>query len=171
MIPGRYIGKIIDYGMGETQKGDPQVLVMFEFKDDEEVNQRMCWFGTLKEGKGRQITIDTLLNCGFKGTELSVLADGVGNGALDTEKELQLTVNENVYNGKKSLRIDFVNLPGGSAFREKMSKEQVVQKFTGMKLDLRADIMQRRQELGVKDTPPTAKTGKVNQVPSEEVPF
>ncbi len=170
--PGKYLAKVIDYGIGETKAGLPQVLVMFEFKDSDGVQQQMVWYGTLKEGKGRDITIDSLLVCGFRGNDIEVLAEGIGNGALDTEKEVQLTIGEEPdQNGKMRTRIQWVNAPGGSAFREKLSKQETVSKFQGLNLNLKADVMARRQATGQKTPPAQNLQTGVQRLSDNEVPF
>lgn len=144
MKPGKYIGKVVDYGIGETKAGLPQVLVMFAFEGEE-----MIWFGTLKEGKGREITIAALLNCGFKTNEIEDLAQGKGSGVLDESIDVQLTVGEEAdLQGVLRTRIQWVNAPGGSSFRKKMAKPDAARVMAGM--NLKADVLRIREELGKK---------------------
>ena len=103
----------------------------------------MSWFGTLKEGAGRRITMDTLWTCGIqKGAKISDLAKDPT--ILNTEKEVQLTIDWNEYDGKRNLRINWVNEVGGAAFRDKLNDGQAATKLDGMNLE--ADLAQVKME-------------------------
>lgn len=115
MNPGKYLARIIDYGITATKNGDPQIQIKFEFQNPEKAV--MNWFGTLKEGKGRDITIKSLIACGIKSDDIAALADGPASQMLNMEKDLNLTVDYQTddsgkvveKNGKKSLKIQWVN--------------------------------------------------------------
>lgn len=168
--PGKYLAKVTDYGIGTTKEGLPQVLVMFAYKDKDQDEHSLIWFGSLKEN-AKPYTIDALLACGLKGNDLEVLADGVGNGALDTEKDVQITVEEHEWQGKKSMRIQWINEPGASSFRDKLTKGEAVQKMQG--LNLKADVLARRQASGKKDQPAANLQAGIKNLAAEsnEVPF
>lgn len=110
--PGTWRGTVKDYGIGETQAGDPQVFVQFsvEFPDGA---ADMTWYGSLKEGKAREITLNALLNLGFKGKDVTDLLDGPDGAAIPLGIDALLVVEPNEYNGKTTMRINWVNRPGG----------------------------------------------------------
>jgi len=163
MEPGKYIARISDYGISETKSHHPQISILFEFKDDKGNPYKLTWYGTLKEGRGREITIDSLLKCEFKGNNLDLIAGGPPSNILNMEKDLEIDIERHEYEGKAQMRIQWVNLPGGSGFRNKLNEEGVVQSLKGMKLQ--ADVMARRQEIGIID-------GQENSAdPDDDIPF
>jgi hypothetical protein len=110
VVPGTYLGKVKNYGITTTQAGEPQVAIQFGLTTPEG-QKTLTWHGTLKEGKGREITLGALLNCGFRGDDISALADGVDGGALDTDREVDLVVEDNTPPGKTEVysKVRWVN--------------------------------------------------------------
>ena len=109
---GKYLGRILDYGIGVTKEGNPQAVILFAFSDAMDNRHEMTWYGTLKEGRGREITIDALLVCGLRGNNLETLADGVQGHALDAGREVQLTIEyQKDQNGREHPRVKWINLP------------------------------------------------------------
>lgn len=130
---GIHRAKISKYGIGETseQSGKkPQMVVGFDVytlpegytvedfdaeKDPGEQLQTesITWYGSFVEGEARRITNEVLVKMGFEGdyAELSKGSEG-GSTALDTKKVYALSINENTWNGKTSLRVSSVFLPG-----------------------------------------------------------
>lgn len=139
MQPGRYEGKILDYGIGETKMGNPQIFVKFKIGE-----KSLTWFGSLSE-KAIEITGKALIACGFKGTDLSVLADGLNSNALDLDKTLSLVVENEEYKGKTYTKIKWVNELNSGA-TEKLNKAGAVQKLSGM--NLTGKMIQLQQEMG-----------------------
>lgn len=147
--PGRYLGKVKQYGIGTTKAGDPNVTVIFGFKDNLNQERELTWFGSLKEGRAREITIDALLVCGFKGNDIGALAGGPETGLLDLNTDVDLVVENEEYNGKVSTKIKWINRAGGAAFKDK-ADPSLIQKMAGM--NLKADVAARRAATGVKDS-------------------
>ena len=142
--PGHYVGKIVDYGIPETQKEYPQVAVTFEIETTEGV-RRITWFGSLHPN-AQKYTIDQLLYCGLQGNSLASMADGVQSGALNLDLELDLKVEHNTYNDKTTHRVSFINPLGGRGFK-KMSEAMAKTKLTG----LDGLVASRRTETGITD--------------------
>ena len=162
--PGKYEARVCDYGIKATKAGDPAVVVRFKTETFE-----YNWQGTLKEGRGREITIDALLVCGLSTDDLTQLADGVDSKVLDTEKLVSITVEleRNTNDGKDYPKIAWVNELGGGGFKNEMTKEQAVAKMSGM--NLKADVLKRRQEKGV--TKPAASRAANGGQPLDAIPF
>lgn len=149
------LAKITDYGLATSKAGNMQVMIKFSCED----GKTRTWYGTLKEGRGREITLDTLIRCGFKGDDIAILSEGHMSGALDHNIELDLVIeNEVGQDGKTYERINWVNLPGGSGFKNAMKKEEAVTVLKGM--NLKADLAARRA------MQPTRKAA-----PESDVPF
>jgi hypothetical protein len=146
--PGPYEAKIVDYGIGSTKAGNPQVAIVFQFEDDTTVRHRLTWYGHFTE-KTLERTIDSLLICGMRGDDPRVLAGGPESGTLDMETEVSIVVeHEKDEEGHIRAKIRWINRAGGSSFR-KMPQEDVKRKLP----DLRGMVKMRRKETGMKNEP------------------
>src|SRR5690606_25930509 len=125
LVPGKYEAKPKQWGLGTTSKGNPQVIVLFGIDDQDGDHHEMTWFGTLKEGRGQEITLDSLLFMGFKGNDLTTLADGVEGGALDMDTPVSITIAEETNEkGQTFMKVQWVNRVGGAAFKDALSKKE-----------------------------------------------
>ncbi len=141
--PGKYIAKIIDYGIGTTKAGDPTVVVKFGWG-----TYSMIWNGSLKPGKAQEITIKALLRMGLKDDDkLENLADGTDSGLLDLEKDVELDVQMDTYDGKTRPKIAWINEVGGGKFKNAMAKDEFKTKLGG--LDIRNNLKAIRHEMGI----------------------
>lgn len=93
MIPaGNYKGKIEEYGIKKTQKGDPSLAILFSVEASEGSFHRVFWRGSWN-GEGAQHTNKALITMGFTdGRKLPLLANGKSSGLLDTDKIYSLVV-------------------------------------------------------------------------------
>lgn len=150
-MPGRYRGKLIEYGAKTTMKGEPAIALRFAFEDENKHRHEVIWQGSLSQGtdpsKKRpiEITLETLGVCGFdfhKHKTLEVIADGTEGGALDCERELMITVEHETWDGKPFAKARFVNPVGG--FKGGIDRREFVVKCAG--LNLEAEILSYRQK-------------------------
>lgn len=121
---GTFTAQIIDYGIWKGAKG-PMAAVMMQYKDSADKTNQLTWFGSFNGG-AREYTIETLIRCGFKGSNGAELNKGKGSGVLDEVKNFEIVVrNEpNPMKGNQlQSRIAFINLPGGDAFRAKLADQ------------------------------------------------
>lgn len=132
--PGIYEGKVVDYGIGTTKKGDPMAMVRFEFYDAEGAVHNMNWYGTFKHPKAAEISCEALAVCGWTTNNPADLAKGTGSGVLNEEKTVSLTLKNEEYNGEVKLKIAYINPPGGGGFRDSMEHPDAVQAFAGLNL-------------------------------------
>jgi hypothetical protein len=138
--PGKFIGKVVDYGFRKTSGGVVEPQIRFKWKDEFNTEFEWNWRGSLKEGKAREITLAAIVTCGFNGDDLSVMADGVPSGALDTKKEVLLTVVlEPGNDGKLYPKINWINEVGGGGFKDIISRGEVAAQLAGM--NLKGDLM------------------------------
>ena len=160
LVPGKYKAKIVDYGIGETKSGVPSVNVRFQFGDNS-----LTWSGYLSEGKARQITVENLTRMGFTDVDrMADLTDGVLSGLLDTNKELEIDVQSEVYEGKTFLKIKWINELG---FRNSMSKDAFKAKLAGMNIKGTFALVKENQK--AKGISSSAK--KTDQQVIDEIPF
>lgn len=173
VTPGQYKAKISNYGITNTKAGDPQVAVLFDIQDQDGTPREMTWYGTFKEGKGRDITLRALLTMGMRSDDFEKLAEGITGNVLNAENPVNLSIeDEPGQDGKTYAKIRWINPVGGSAFRDKMTKDQAKVKLGA--LNLRGAMALIKQEMGVKDEP--KKPAQTRAVPgvdytSEDIPF
>jgi hypothetical protein len=141
IMPGEYTGKVTDYGISETKAGMPQVFIKFTFNEN---GKSLTWFGGLSSDKALDFSGKNLIRCGFRGTDLTVLANGVAANALNTNKDLQLVVENETYEGKTRTKIKFINEIGG--VQSKLDVAGAVQKLAG--LNIAGRMIQLQQEMG-----------------------
>jgi len=113
-------------GIGETKAGLPSVVV--NMVDDQ--GRDWTWFGSLKEGKAREITISALKVLDFNG-KLSDLANGKG---IDFTKEFQITIDDETRDdGKTFRRVKWINdLNKGAKL---LAEADALLKLSGMGLE------------------------------------
>lgn len=132
---GYYTGTIEDYGISKTTKDQAQAFIKFKIRKGEgEGFAMLTWYGSLSEKvpQGKEnapafYTVKTLLDCGFKGDEVEDLAQGITSGVIEKGKEMQLTVQDNLFNDKLTSRIAWVNIIGSGGAKS-LSKEELVGK-------------------------------------------
>lgn len=119
--------KAVKIGVSETKAGKPQVAVDLV----DEKNRQWSWFGSLNEGKARDITISTLKILGFSG-KLSDLASGKG---IDFNKEIQITIDDRFNEDRsKSYRgVTWINELGRGA--QVLAEADAVLKLAGLGLE------------------------------------
>lgn len=88
--PSVVIGMVIDHGQGDNS------------------GTEITWFGSLSTDKGRQITQDQLKRCFDWDWDSAALADGRVPFA---GKEVEVVIEWNDWNGKKSLKAQWLNNP------------------------------------------------------------
>jgi hypothetical protein len=159
--PGTYKAKIIDYGYFQKEGKNPSVMVQFQFVEqipnpafpttpDEEI-RKLTWFGSFNGG-ARPITIKTLVETlGFNGTDGTELLQGIGSNVLREDREYDLVIEPNTYNGQTRDIIKYINLPGVTRQVEKL--DQGTGKIVIGGLNLAGDILAAKQKVNDSDIP------------------
>jgi hypothetical protein len=148
--------KIQDYGISLTKANSAQVTVNFK---NTETNESINWWGSLKEGKAREITIKNLFLMGFSGDDIAQIASGIEGGALNHIQEYELVIEEHEHEGKKSKRVKFINLPGSGGIKNKLDETSAKDALKA--LNLKGDVLALKKEMGVTES----------EKPKEDVPF
>ena len=155
--PGRYDGKISNYGMSNTQAGSKQAFITFDIAKPEGGNVELTWYGSLnpkpKEEGGKaasEWTIATLLDCGFSSQAIEILAAGPDGNSIELGKVMTLVVEDNVWKEQTNSRIKFINVPGTSPGPKRVTVDEVA--TSPEATALRAQLMRARQTVktGVK---------------------
>jgi hypothetical protein len=125
--PGKYVAKVVDYGIPEIQPGKIAcVALTFEFKDDTSLRQ-LTWFGYLSDA-AIGIAIKGMITAGLKSNDLLTL---LGPEAFH-DKEVQITVENEEYDGKTRARIKWINEISGSKWKnmEPTNARTLLSQFT-----------------------------------------
>lgn len=69
-LSGHYRGKAVAYALGETQGGNPQVVINFELSEGETKGMRLSYYGYFTD-KTQEHTIAAIRACGYTGADLS----------------------------------------------------------------------------------------------------
>jgi hypothetical protein len=104
-----YEAHLKDYAIKISQYGDPYVNACFSIKVDNGT-QDVWWNGSFREGKAREITLESLMVLGLSSPNmLGKLSLGARGGALDTNKTVYLKIDSEVYNDKTQYKVRFIN--------------------------------------------------------------
>jgi len=165
--PGYYKGKILDYGIKKTSKGDPAPTIAFEVKDSAGSAHKVYWQGSWN-GKAMDFAMEALLVCGLKNPQqLMFLADGKASRVLDLELSFDLDIGVEVNQNdpsKKYNRVNWINEDGASKFKDAIT----VQEFAPL-LNARglvAELMRVAAEKGF-----DLNSSSINKAPQVELPF
>lgn len=146
---GYYKGRILDYGIKKTSKGDPAPTIAFEVKGKDGAVHKVYWQGSW-QGGGMDITMEALLVCGLKNvSNLMRIAEGNSSRALDTALTLDLTIEiETNQNDplKKFNRVKWINADGSSKFKDAISVQEFAPEVSSR--GLVAELMRVAQEKG-----------------------
>jgi hypothetical protein len=133
LVLGRNIGRVEDYGVRTSKKGDPLIVIVFNVQ-----GERIYWNGNFTNDMGRKISLETLAECGLKDIKSltnGTFAEGKKSGCLDTDKDIivgvDLTTGEN---GKQFYAIKYVG--GGDGVKDAVDKAKAASLFTGMGLEI-----------------------------------
>lgn len=113
---GTYKAKAKSWGLGESGTGKEQVAVSFDILTEGAELPNITWYGYFTEETMAR-TVESLRICGWKGDDLSVL-DG-----LDAN-EVDLVIDEEVYEGKTQTKVKWINRSGGLALKAPLSDER-----------------------------------------------
>lgn len=110
---GKKIARTAGARFIQAEKGTLGIEVAFRFKDGE-TEEKMNWVGWLSPA-AIENTMKTLVEAlDFNGDDTIDPATNMLNaGALNKEKDVELVIDTEEYEGKSRLRIKWVNAPGG----------------------------------------------------------
>lgn len=126
--PGTYKAKIKDYGITEPKDASkkPRVLVQFEYEiphDTLPEHKKITWFSSLvnNDDSLNEITIKELTET-FGATPESInnLGNGIGSHAINEDRDYEIVLEEDTYQGKTSLKVKYVNIFGATRKSDKM---------------------------------------------------
>lgn len=105
--PGKYRAKIKDYKYVDGKGGKPQAWVEFGLFQ----GPNFSYYGNLSTPEQKEYTVKNLLTLGATQDNILDVAKGPAGGVLDMDKEFELVIEDNEWQGKVSSRIKFINDP------------------------------------------------------------
>lgn len=155
ITPGNYTASPIDCGISETKSGKPQVFVTFLIP---QIEKKITWFGGLSSDKAIEITGAALIRCGFRGTDLTALTSGIA--VLNQEKQVELVIENDEWEGKVYTRVKWVNEIGGG-MKDKLDQAGAAQKMAGY--NIAGTMIRLQQEMGISSAKPTQQNNTAQQ--------
>lgn len=133
LTPGRYTGKIEDYGIRMSRKQEPLIVIIFNVE-----GERVYWNGNFSNDMGREITLKTLAECGLrdiKDLTNGSFAEGKASASLDMSKEIVLGVD--VVTGENGKQFNSIKYVGaGDGMKDMVDKAKAATLFVGMGLEV-----------------------------------
>lgn len=113
MIPaGKYLGRLIGYGMRKTKKGDLSPTMKFVVTHDEGKQHAVFWQKNFATTGLTSSALKELVICGLTDmNDFQYIADGIDSNVLDTEREVLLTIEHETRDGKTYPKVAWVNDP------------------------------------------------------------
>lgn len=157
---GDHVGQVQAWGILEGKKA-PQVFVKMSIG--------LTWFGSLAEGRAREITLEALVTMGFQGDELEDLVKDPFN-ALDKTRDLRLVVEyEADKNGDMKPRIRWVNDLLGPGFKNQLDEGNALKALSNMKV--KGDLLKIRKDKNVSNEPKREYVPEGSQPEAGDIPF
>ena len=143
MIEGKKIAKAVKLQFGNTKDGKPQVAINFEVLEGPDSGKYITWFGSFSE-KAMEWTFKALAVCGApRGKSLDELTvDDLGS-------LVELDVAYETWEGKPSLKVKWVNRPGGGGFTMKHELEGAELRALGARLKANFDQVDRYEPIPI----------------------
>jgi hypothetical protein len=167
---GKFIAKCKEIGISKTKGGLPQVAANFICHTEDGKTFEKIGFFSLK-GDASPITLQTLVILGYK-FSVNDLSDIANGGGIDFNKEIEIVIKENTYEGKTTEQISGVYEVGAAGF-SKMQAGEAVQLLKG--LDISAAVMNFMQTKGIKSggekTTPKVDAPHAGEAGGKPIPF
>ena len=110
-------GRAREWALGHSKNGTEQIAVLFDYIDSNGEASTITWFGYFSEAACDR-TIEALRYCGWEGDDFGRL-DG-----LD-KNEVELVIENETYEGKSHLKVQWVNRLAALALKAPMDQNQV----------------------------------------------
>lgn len=135
LAPGYYRAMAVEWALGKTNGGAPQVAVRFETFEDDVPGESITWYGYFTE-KTTERTLESLGYCGWTGDDITDLTGVESN-------EVQIVVEHETYEGKVNAKVKWVNRPGGGGIAIKAPLDDAEK--ASFAREMKAKIISMRQ--------------------------
>lgn len=127
---GSFNARVISRDLAESSQKKPQVVVGFEVLDGDQIGKHITGYFSLSEAAYRY-TVEKLRIMGWQGVDLADLSTVGAAGPVE------IVCKSEEYNGKVSMKVQFVNAPGRSGVEVKgaldaAGKRALAQRMRGL---------------------------------------
>lgn len=157
-----YRAKALEWALGESANGHPQVGVVFDILTENAEAPRMTWYGYFSDAAWER-TVESLRHMGWKGEDPSVLE------GLDAN-EVELVVDDEVFDGKTYAKVLFVNRAGGIAMKAPLTGDKLKAFGASMKERIRG-FDASKGERRAQPTPAAKPATGAQAMTEKDVPF
>jgi hypothetical protein len=110
-------GRAREWALGHSSNGTEQIAVLFEYVDKNGEPDTITWFGFFTDAAADR-TIEALRYCGWEGDDFGRLE------GLD-KNEVELVLENETYQGKERVKVQWVNRLSGLALKAPMNAAQI----------------------------------------------
>lgn len=169
--PGKYKAKATRGGIGKSKnKGTLQVGIEFEFMTTGGELETLWWMGYLTDAAKERV-YNTLALLDFKENYVETPGENgtmFADDALDKNKEVEIVVEMEEYEGKSRPKISWVNALGGSRFSGLPSIEL---KSTLSSINFSNELAAARASMGLPAKPALTKPTQEKKLSHDGLPF
>lgn len=116
LVPGQFAARGVTAALGLTGTEKEQVAVELVAMEEEYAGQRITWYGYFTPDTTER-TLDTLRTLGWKGDKINDLR------GID-ENMVRMTLDYETYEGKRQLKVKWINPQGGLALKTPLTVDQ-----------------------------------------------
>ena len=122
-IKAKYLARAVACAFGISSNGNYQIAISGEVTEGDHAGEQITWIGHFTE-KTQERTIESLQHFGWKGDDLSELADLDAEGCQRLLPEIvEFACDVESYEGETQLKVKWVNKPGAGRFAFKTPLE------------------------------------------------
>lgn len=170
--PGKYVGKVANFGVGKSKgKGTPFLDFKLKLNDSGLDVYWQAWLTPKTIG----FVLENLMDCNLLNTrKLSTLAQGPAGNGINLDQDVEIVVASESYTGndgelKTISKVQSVYPLGGGAMKNSLAENEGVAILDGLNLD--AELLAIEQRTGKKVVPTNlAHTPQTASMDSEHVP-
>ncbi len=153
--------RAINAAVGKASTGTHQIAIEFEYLDE---SGGITYYGPLTDA-AFEYTMRAIRTAGFQGDDLSDLSS-----LCNDTPEVVLVIGPEEYNGKTTLKVKFINSPGGLAMKDALRGDDLAAFARKMK----GKIVAYDRSAGAPKAPPAARARQVEPSSGggpDDIPF
>ncbi len=161
---GKHRARAVEWGVGEAGTGTMQIGVVFELLD-QEPGTYITYYGYFTDG-ALEFTLKALRAMGWQGSDITELDNN--GGGLD-QREVQIVVEHEEYQGRIQTKVKWVNSLGGMAMANRVTGDKLASFAAGLRGKIMGLEPGRRAApaAGMGQTQPAARPTR----PQDDIPF
>lgn len=140
-ITGTHKARAKEWDFGVSGNGSEQVAILFEITQGEHAGKCRTWYGYFSDAAIDR-TLDSMRHCGWDGDSLANV-DNLANN------EVEIVIEEEVYEGKSREKIKWVNKPAGLKLQNQLNGSAK----DAFAARLRGKVIAHKKKYGPQPTP------------------